>query len=695
MKGKKTTNKNLRIHGVVTNKAIGQLPSQPRMLVHLLDALQRDADPQDIADLVSQDAVLSSQVLTAANASKPPCNNIEQALQVLGDSQFHTLLVSHGIRQFFHHGTATTNQALQLELWKNALFCAHFARVLATLTSYQALDEAYLCGLLANIGQLALLEEYDQAYESLLQDQPDATRLTSIEQQQFNQTHNDLAADLVESWQLSGFMADAIRYQHEPLEQIRDAHHLVKIIHCARIAATADEVSPQLIDTAEQLFGLNEALTRELYSRNVGDIEKLALSLQINSDESFAQARGQLGLQLAELSELSQISSGILQAGNLDELSAAIDQCLMMSFGISRSVLFHHDEAQKLLSTQQPGSSSHAEFKLSLEPGRSLAADSLLDKKPLESTDKQVLTVIDRQLQHYCQGETLFCWPLLHGEQVSGVLVFAIDKDRLDDLRGRHSLLGKLCKQIAQSLAIQLQDSGMQASERGNSSSAYQHKIREAVHEASNPLSIIHNYLEMLRIKLGDEHEANESLGLIKEEIERVGNILNKLREQPEAQQPEQETLNVNRVIEDTAQIIKESICVAKDLTLQLHLDKQMVEIQGDSNHLKQILTNLLKNSAEALSKGGQISVSSDTQTSFNGRDCLSISVADNGPGLPDEVKKKLFHPLNSSKGKAHSGLGLSIVKKLVDEMNGYIVCHSNENTGTEFQILLPKTLND
>jgi signal transduction histidine kinase len=278
-----------------------------------------------------------------------------------------------------------------------------------------------------------------------------------------------------------------------------------------------------------------------------------------------------------------------------------------------------------------------------------------------------------------------------------GVLVFALKQAQAEDFKQQHKLLHGLCKHIAASLATSQYDTDSVRIDQ--SAAAYQHKIQEAVHEASNPLSIIHNYLEMLRIKLGGEHDANENLSLIKEEIERVSNILNRLKEQPDLTPSNNKhnaaPLNINRVIEDTAQIIKESICVAKKLSLQLHLDKQMTEIQGDSNHLKQILTNLLKNAAEALAEGGNITISSDNHTSFSGRDCVSISVIDNGPGLPADIMEKLFYPVTSSKGKGHSGLGLSIVKKLVDEMNGYIVCRSNKNTGTEFQILLPKAISE
>ena len=73
-----------------------------------------------------------------------------------------------------------------------------------------------------------------------------------------------------------------------------------------------------------------------------------------------------------------------------------------------------------------------------------------------------------------------------------------------------------------------------------------------------------------------------------------------------------------------------------------------------------------------------------------------AITIEDNGPGIALEVKQQLFSPIDSTKGDDHAGLGLSIVNKLVKDMNGSIVCRSNTQgstgkTGTQFQILLPK----
>ncbi|MFT5692881.1 MAG: signal transduction histidine kinase, partial [Oceanicoccus sp.] len=87
----------------------------------------------------------------------------------------------------------------------------------------------------------------------------------------------------------------------------------------------------------------------------------------------------------------------------------------------------------------------------------------------------------------------------------------------------------------------------------------------------------------------------------------------------------------------------------------------------------------------------GKITISSEASVSFSGRHFVGIYIEDNGPGIDEKIKKNLFSPVTSTKGDGHSGLGLSIVKKLIDEMSGSIVCRSSAPNGTQFQILLPK----
>jgi nitrogen-specific signal transduction histidine kinase len=67
----------------------------------------------------------------------------------------------------------------------------------------------------------------------------------------------------------------------------------------------------------------------------------------------------------------------------------------------------------------------------------------------------------------------------------------------------------------------------------------------------------------------------------------------------------------------------------------------------------------------------------------------VELEVSDDGEGLPPEVRKHLFSPVKSTKGRGHGGLGLSVVKQLVDDMEGVINCRTG-SAGTAFKVLFP-----
>ena len=692
---------------MVTKTTIDKLPSLPQVLVQILDAVQKDnADYQHIADIIRHDARIATRLVIVANSSyygqAKNCESIERALLSLGTDVVKTIVITASIKQFFSHFNQQHQQFLK-HFWRRSLITANFAQVLATLTSYSAPDEAYLCGLLADMGQLITLTNNEQLYLEMLDGVETDTQLLAAEKKHFGSTHCDIGADLINSWSMSGFMEDAVRYHHETDKQILDAHHLVKILNLASQLSAAGDIDDQALATADNLFGLNESLTRELFNRINSDVDAIASSLGIDITDTettelrYQQAHQQLGERLGKLGELAQLNAALWQARSQDGLQEAAQRSLFLTLGISDSVLFLFDKEKQRLCSQADNQNSQEpnqppNFEITLEAGRSLISDAFLNGSQQSSQQSDTLTVIDRQMLRHCQADILVCWPLIHNTPESknsvGVLVFACSAEKLNELEQRSSLVTQICQEIARAIAdnslrFQLID------QEGPSSNQYQQHIREAVHEASNPLSIIRNYLEMLRIKLGNEHDANEGLELIKEEIDRVGNILLRLQD-PEQIAEDETTLRVNRVITATTHIFEDSICVTKNITLEKHLDSSLNEISGNPEHLKQILTNLLKNAVEALEPGGKITISSEASVSFSGRDYAAINIEDNGPGIAPELKKNLFRPVESTKGRGHSGLGLSIVKKLIDDMDGSIVCRSNPDSGTQFQILLP-----
>ncbi|MBV5298242.1 MAG: ATP-binding protein [Rhodoferax sp.] len=138
-----------------------------------------------------------------------------------------------------------------------------------------------------------------------------------------------------------------------------------------------------------------------------------------------------------------------------------------------------------------------------------------------------------------------------------------------------------------------------------------------------------------------------------------------------------------------TSAAFRDSRFLPASVQIGAQVPEQACEIVGNTNSLKQIFVNLIKNAVEALPKGGRIDVVNQGLTRRDGADFFALQIKDTGPGLPEEVLAKLFSPVSSSKAGDNRGLGLSIVHGLVKKLNGRISCNSSP-TGTSFEILLP-----
>jgi HD-like signal output (HDOD) protein/signal transduction histidine kinase len=671
------------------------LPSLPQVLLRVLDAVENDqASVERIADCVRQDAAIAARLIAAANAGHftraGACETIERALFFLGTDAVKTIVITAAMQQFFS-GFGQRHQDFLKAFWRRSLVCANFAHILANLTGYRAPEQAYLCGLLTDLGELVFLEQFAQSYLDCWRAARDDQALVQAERDLFGETHAECGADLMGRWRIGAFMADAVRYHHEDGELILDAHHLVKIINLSSALSAPGGLTDQALAQASMLFGFNEALTRELRERVNADIEGLARSLDIDieapeSADDTARAHAALGQRLGELAQVEQSAGELARARDRLDLERAIHRTVYIALGMDKSLLFTVDATAQRLQTNLPEEAQSPrlpDFTLALEPRRSMVSDALIERRVLDSGERPVLSVVDRQLLRYCGSERILCLPLHDKEKPIGVLLLGVDAQ----FALPRPLTAALCSEIARAVSRQ-QNLGL---ERGGAAAdeALLQRVRELVHEASNPLSIIGNYLEMLRLKLGEQHQAAQDIESIKQEIDRVGGILLRLRE-PQESYAGDGGLDLNRLIERLASVFERSIFEVRKLRLELRLDPAAPPARAEPGHVKQILTNLVKNAAEALDEGGRVVISTAAEVAVGDRHYVAVQVEDDGPGLPPDVKAQLFSPVVSGKGGHHAGLGLSITKRLVEQLNGTIMCTS-DSAGTRFQILLPQ----
>jgi C4-dicarboxylate-specific signal transduction histidine kinase len=207
------------------------------------------------------------------------------------------------------------------------------------------------------------------------------------------------------------------------------------------------------------------------------------------------------------------------------------------------------------------------------------------------------------------------------------------------------------------------------------------------VHEVNNPLAIIKNYLGVLDGKLSRQEPVTAELSILNEEIDRVGHIISEYA--GIAPKPQIGQTDINQVINDLVKLFRESKFLPPSVQIMTRVTEQSSEIDASINTLKQILVNLIKNAVEALPKGGLIVITNNGQVQRDGHVFVELSVRDTGPGISPEVMAKLYSPVQSTKAGENRGLGLSIVHKLVNGINGQVNCKSTK-AGTEFEIRLP-----
>jgi signal transduction histidine kinase len=223
---------------------------------------------------------------------------------------------------------------------------------------------------------------------------------------------------------------------------------------------------------------------------------------------------------------------------------------------------------------------------------------------------------------------------------------------------------------------------------------------RRVIHEVNNPLGIIKNYLRILGMKLATADMAQEEIKILNEEIDRVAQILRNLNGSSEDWVRKIETIDVNAVLSDIIKITRESLL--NQFKVQLHFDPDpgLPTIMADKSSLKQVFINLMKNAFEAMPDGGNLHIRTRHVCSRLGRGFsdigfeypgyVEISISDDGPGIPSEIKTRLFEPYASTKRGNHSGLGLSIVHNIIQSLKGTISCESEPGDGTTFKISLP-----
>ena len=203
-------------------------------------------------------------------------------------------------------------------------------------------------------------------------------------------------------------------------------------------------------------------------------------------------------------------------------------------------------------------------------------------------------------------------------------------------------------------------------------------------HEIRNPLAVINNSVYFIKTKLGTNSALDpkiaKHISIVESEIQQANGIINEILGFARSKELNQRNQFLNPFMED----LLSSYPFAPNIKVIKELAAGNPVVNIDSDEMKQALRNLIGNGVEVMPNGGAIKIVAETM-----RDSVRIDISDSGPGIPKDVIDKIFTPFFTTKARG-TGLGLAVVRKVMDRHKGRVEVMSEVGKGTVFKLYLP-----
>ncbi len=622
----------------------------PGVLAKLVSALGREGlSGPALAAHVSFDAPLTLAVLRCARLldgqkNIPASPLLADIIGRLGADFVRALVLS-----------ASPRSAEQQAAWETGIRVAYLARLIAAHTRACDDEQAWLAGLSHNLADYPGFAEAGQLDEWLLAADP------------------------------SGFVADAVHFCRASPARVKSAHPLVRVLQLAASLIYSVHVNGN-VGVRASLGGLGLDVAEAERLQTEADYLAQEAIHRYSSHEIVSTSSGGLTQAYAALARASTLQDFLSAAADLESLSRRATLALQALFGIGPSVVLRTEGNLLMPVPWWPAPPALAALTLPADFVQSALSRAAAGTTAFwQSPQSDQFPVIDAQVARLLGAESLLCEPLGSGGQSRSVLIAGNASEAIAELPRWKEFLRSLSARID---TLQ----GGDASKRGDADAIPRHEVRKAVHEASNPLTIIRNYVNLLSAKFAGDKETQRDLAIVGGEIERVAGILQGLGAKRDAAAPAEPGpgtwVDVNQVISELVRMSLDTLFLPNKVNVQIDLDPGIGSIVTQRDQLKQVLLNLAKNAVEAMPRGGKLTFAT-MRNEHGGRDCAVIAVQDTGPGLPQHVREQLFQPAVSTKGGEHAGLGLYISQNLVKIMGGEIEYDSDAG-GSTFRIYLP-----
>jgi len=704
----------------ISSEFTGRVPLTvfPYLLEKLIDCRYKpSADLPELARLIGMDPALCFTTMRLVHAMEPANERvqptgIEAAVDRIGVAGVDLVLSQALVDQAVEGIHRQRGLALEW-LWRQALTTALLARDLASALDYQPVEEAYIAGLLLDIGKLALFARTPADCAPMLADSTQAHTLLEAEAKVVGSDHDRIGAHLIRMHTPLWFAADAAAYHTADVADAQQAFPLTKIVWSATRLAAEPSPSSEDLQAVAGLLHLDAGQLDRLSRKAQKQMREIRKELGATSeaqplDRAVQESPASLTQPLRIRTLLSGVYGDLLQARDRSDTLRVLRQSLSAFLGIETLVIFDHDaEKNCLVESMATGVVSPAAIErmpIPLSASDCLPVICHANGKAVDSFSQarlRRLTIMDRQLITAMGKEGFLCMPLLSGSPGS-CLLMGIDVTDWPWIQKQATLLNAITDAVDKALIRQDYPSVQSKAISMDSDEPVSARTRKIVHEINNPLSIIKNYLNVLSRRTHEKEDVADGIRIIEEEINRVGTLVRSLTAPKGKLSGQMKGVDVNAEIKDILNMLRDGQTGESALQFDQDLDPRLPEIDTNRDRLKQALINLLKNAMEAVPDGGTITVKTrrlhgrprQPSERSSEKNWFKISVCDDGPGIDEKIQNTFFDPHVTSK-QGHNGLGLAIVQEAMADLNGFLLCESVPGRGACFHIEIPEAAND
>ncbi len=211
----------------------------------------------------------------------------------------------------------------------------------------------------------------------------------------------------------------------------------------------------------------------------------------------------------------------------------------------------------------------------------------------------------------------------------------------------------------------------------------------QVAHEIRNPLGVIKLFASLLRKEFNGDSRREELLEHILIGVKEIEGVLGNLLLFVRPQAPVFRTIDLRAPLREVLSFVA-PLLEENGIRMVERISRSPLEIEGDGELLKQVFYNVVLNAVQAMPEGGTLRVSTTRRRSrIKGQRMVEVVVADSGVGIPPEDLQRIFSPFFTTKERG-TGLGLTVVHRIVEVHGGLVEVESEVGKGTTFRISIP-----